>query len=144
AAVVEGDEAAREYRPRLDRLQLGLRRLAAEEEVRPEGAGAVAAAEEVDVPDVVGLEHGDERRRPRVEPRPDLAPLGRREWVEQRHLPARLDARRGDERRPAGVLRPGGVLDLPEPEPRRDVPRRVRHGTNRARFVRGTAGRRAG
>ena len=43
AAVVERDEAARQLAPRLDRLELGLRDVLPVEDVRPEGARAVAS-----------------------------------------------------------------------------------------------------
>ena len=57
AAVIERDEAAGELGARLDGLQLGLRDVLRPEEPRPEGAGAVALDEEVDIADMVGLEH---------------------------------------------------------------------------------------
>jgi len=117
APVVERAQAARQLGSRVDALEVGARNVVPPEEVRPERPRAVALDEEVDVADVVGLENHDERRRVRVEALPDLGRLRRLcERVEQRDLAARLDARRGDLRLPAGRRPPVGVLAPPEPK----------------------------
>src|SRR5438046_10156873 len=71
----------------------------APEEAGPERARVVALNEEVDVAHMIRLEHHDERRRGLVEPRPDLARVGRWcERIEQRDLSSRRHARRVHER----------------------------------------------
>ena len=107
AAVVERDQASRQLRARLDRLELGLRDVLAPEQVRPEGAGAVAADEEVDVADVVRLQDDDERRR-RASSRSQtsVALGGGASGSITRDLAAGVDARGGDRRIPADVRPP--------------------------------------
>ena len=108
--------------PGLDRLKFGLGDVGAPEEPWAEGTAAVAAHEEVDVADVVGLEDDDERRRAGIEPHPHLVVvLGRSERVEQRHLAAGLDAGRADALLPADPRPPVGVREPPDPETGRDV-----------------------
>ena len=127
--VVERDQAAGELAARLDPFEVGLRDVAAPEEVGAEGAGPVAAYEEVDVADVIRLEDDDERRRASVESSPDVRPVvGRRERVEERDLPAGFDARGGHQRFPVESGLPVWMLDTPEPETRRHVPELVCHG----------------
>src|SRR5437764_8396269 len=103
ASVVEGDKAAGQLRARIDRLELRLRDVVSPEERRPVGLDAVAPDEEVDIPDVVGLQYNGHGRRRRVESLPDLARV--RRWsdrVEYGHLAPGLDDGRGDRRFPAG------------------------------------------
>jgi hypothetical protein len=120
--VIKGDEAAWKLVARPDRLELGLGDIGAPEKLRPERSGAVAANEEVDIANVIGLEDGDDRRWPRVEPGPDLPRVVRwRERVEERDLTAGLDAGLGDHLFPAQAGLPVGVLEPPDPEPGRDV-----------------------
>ena len=78
--------------------------------------------EQIDVTHVVGLEDHGHRRRLRVEPLPDLDGIvGRRERVDERHLAAGLDDRRGDQRLPVIAFVPGRVLEPPDPEPGCDL-----------------------
>jgi hypothetical protein len=101
----------------------------------------VAPDEEVDVADVVGLEDDDGRRRAGVEPLPDVArSLGWGERVEERDLAVGLDDRGADERLPARLRVPGGVLDPPEPEARRDVSNLLSHPRILAAFARRPTG----
>src|SRR5947208_16709091 len=63
ASVVEGDETAGQLRARVDRLELCLRDVVSPEERRPVGLDAVTPDEEVDVPDMVGLQEKGKGRR---------------------------------------------------------------------------------
>jgi len=83
AAVVQGDEATRKLAAQLDRFELGVRDVVSPEQERTERAGAVAAREQVDIPDVIRLEDNEETRWTRVEPVPCLVRVvGRRERIE--------------------------------------------------------------
>jgi hypothetical protein len=83
AAVIQGHESTRELAPRFDGLEFRLGDVVAPEEPGSEGAGAVAPHEDVEVPDVVGLQRDDLRRRASVEPFPDLIRvIGRRHGIE--------------------------------------------------------------
>jgi hypothetical protein len=122
APVVEGDEPARQLRAGQDGLELRLRDVVAEEEIRAERACAVAPSEEVDVAHVIGLEHDNDRRRSCLEPLPDVVVVGlRRERVEEDDLALRLDARRGDDRPPIPPGTPVRILALPQPQAVGDV-----------------------
>jgi hypothetical protein len=83
AAVVHGHESTRELAPGFDGLEFRLGNVVAPKEPRSEGAGAVAPHEDVEVPDMVGLQRDDLRRRASVEPFPDLIRvIGRRHGIE--------------------------------------------------------------
>jgi hypothetical protein len=58
---------------RLDRFQLGLGYVVAEEEPRSKCADTIAVHEHVNVSDVIWLENDDRRRRMRVEPLPNVS-----------------------------------------------------------------------
>jgi hypothetical protein len=68
AAVVEGAQAARQRVVGVDGLELRLRRIAGRVEVRAVPLRAVPTDEQVDVANVVGLEHDDRGRRCPFEP----------------------------------------------------------------------------
>jgi hypothetical protein len=92
------------------------------EAVRTERAGTVAAHEQIDVTNVIRLEHNDRRRRARVEPLPHLSgAVGRSERIESQCLAPRLDARRRHDWLPALVRLPGRMCDTPYPQARRHI-----------------------
>jgi len=67
ASVVEGDEPTWKLAARLDPLQ-SVWDVLAKEEPRAERAGLIAAHEQIDVADVIGLDNDDGGRGTRVEP----------------------------------------------------------------------------
>jgi hypothetical protein len=134
-SVVERMEPTGKLGPRLDGLDLCRRDVVPPEERGAVGPGGVALDEEVDVPDVVGLEDDDDRGPRRVDSLPELA--GVIWWgqgIEQRHLPTRLDDGRGDVGLPARAGAPVRMRAPPDPEPVRDIPnlRRLRPSYTRA------------
>jgi hypothetical protein len=79
---MESKEISRQLASGIDRLQIGRGDVVAKEHVRAERPRVVAAHEPVNVPHVVGLEHGDHGRRARIEPSPDLVCIpGWGEWI---------------------------------------------------------------
>src|SRR5207248_11509283 len=92
------------------------------EEERAEGLRTVAPDKQIDVADMVRLQCDDHRGRPFVQSPPHIRRVrGRRKWIEQCNLAARLAARGRDQRPPAAARPPVRILHSPEPESRRDV-----------------------
>ena len=103
-------------------FELGLGRVAGEEDVGPVAAGAVPAHEQVDVPDVVGLQDDHGRRGCRFEPIPDLTCARRRcERVEHDRLAARFDEKGRHLGLPVEPFAPIRVRLPPQPQAWSDV-----------------------
>jgi hypothetical protein len=72
ASIVEGDKPSRKLAAGLDPLQIGFGDVLAKEETRAERAGIIAAHEQIDVANVIGLENDDGGRGASVEALPEL------------------------------------------------------------------------
>src|SRR6267143_3730031 len=96
ASVVESNEPSRKLAAGFDPLQVSLGDILAKEEARTERAGIVAAHEQIDVANVIGLENDDGGWRARVEALPDFRrAFGRSERIQKQRLASGLDAGRG-------------------------------------------------
>jgi hypothetical protein len=103
-------------------VQLRLRGIALEIEIRSVRTGAVPPHKEVDVADVIRLHHDDHRRRRCIEPLPDLTlPRMRSERVQQDRLPLRRDYKRRHLRLPVEAFAPRRMRLTPEPKTGRHV-----------------------
>jgi hypothetical protein len=93
------------------------------EAVRAERAGAIAAYESVNMPNMIRFENYDRCRRTRVETPPQLSRAGEwRDRVEDQYLAPRLDARRRHDWLPALIRFPIRMFDTPYPEAWSNIP----------------------
>jgi len=114
--VVKGDEASRKLAAGLDELQVGLGDVLAKEETRAKRAGIIAAREEINVANVIGLENDDGRRRTRVEPLPELGCVfWRSKRIEKQSLATGLNAGRGHDWLPSLPWLPARMFETPDP-----------------------------
>ena len=82
----------------------------------------VAAHEQIDVANVIGLENNDGGGRASVEALPELSRIGgRRQGIEKDSFAARLIARGGNDGFPALTRLPMRMFETPYPEARRHV-----------------------
>src|SRR5438132_2639724 len=72
ASVIKREETSGKLAAGLDELEFGLGDILAKEETRAEREGIIAAREEIDVANVIGLENDDGSWWARVEPLPKL------------------------------------------------------------------------
>jgi len=121
-SIVEGEESSRKLAARLDELQVSLGNVLAKEEARAERAGIIAACEEINVANVIGLENDDGSRRARVEPLPELGSIfGRSKRIEKQSLATGLNAGRGHDWLPSLPWLPARMFETPNPQARRYI-----------------------
>jgi hypothetical protein len=115
---------ARGFAAGLDPLQLGFGDVVAEEEARAERTGTIAAHEQIDVPNVIGLEKDDRGRRVRVEPLPQLGRAsGRCKRIQNQCLVPRLNTHRRHEWLPALTRLPVRMFEASYPQARHHIPK---------------------